>query len=225
MYRLQILFAVVLGICMTGQWSWAEQAYVTDNFKITLRTGPSTGNKIIGMLSSGNLVDLLDSEGDWSHIRTPGDVKKAKEGWVLSRYLTTGQPAMIQVDAFRKDNTRLKEQMVALQEKIQDMDRLNDELTKKLNETTKALDRLDLDYKELKQGSAEYLKLKEAFADIESKLKKARQEFGLLSESYKKIKYSERNIWFATGAAILLIGVICGIVLGSREKRRKPRYY
>ncbi len=143
----------------------------------------------------------------------------------MSRYLTTRQPAMIQVDAFRKENTRLKEQMVVLQEKMQDMDRQNDELTKKLNGTTKALDRLDLDYNELKQGSAEYLKLKEAFAIVESKLKKARQEFGLLDESYKNIKYSERNIWFATGAAILLIGVICGIALGRREKRHKPRYY
>ena len=225
MYRLQIIFAVVLGICMTGQWGWAEQAYVTDNLKITLRTGPSTSNKIIVMLSSGNLVDLLGSEGDWSHIRTRGAGNNAKEGWVLSRYLTTRQPAMIQVDAFRKENTRLKEQMVVLQEKMQDMDRQNDELTKKLNGTTKALDRLDLDYNELKQGSAEYLKLKEAFAIVESKLKKARQEFGLLDESYKKIKYSERNIWFATGAAILLIGVICGIALGRREKRHKPRYY
>jgi len=210
---------------MTGQWSWAEQAYVTDTLKITLRTGPSTSNKIIGMLSSGNLVDLLGSEGDWSHIRTPSAGNNAKEGWVLSRYLTARQPAMIQIVAFRKENTRLKEQMVVLQKKMQDMDRLNDELTEKLNGTTKALDRLDLDYKELKQGSAEYLKLKEAFAMVESKLKKARQEFGILDESYKKIKYSERNIWFATGAAILLIGVICGIVLGRREKRRKPRYY
>jgi SH3 domain protein len=225
MYRLQIIFAVVLGICMTGQWSWAEQAYVTDNLKITLRTGPSTSNKIIGMLSSGNLVDLLGSEGDWSQIRTQGAGNNAKEGWVLSRYLTTRQPAMIQIDAFRKENTRLKEQMVVLQEKVQDTDRLNNELTEKLNGTTKALDRLDLDYNELKQGSAEYLKLKEAFAIVESKLKKARQEFGLLDESYKKIKYSERNIWFATGAAILFIGVICGIALGRREKRHKPRYY
>ena len=225
MYRLQIIFTVVLGICMAGQWSWAEQAYVTDNLKITLRTGPSTGNKIIGMLSSGNLVDLLDSEGDWSQIRTRGGGNNAKVGWVLSRYLTTHQPAMIQIDTIRRENTHLKEQMVVLQEKMQDMDRQNDELTKKLNGTTKALDRLDLDYKELKQGSAEYLKLKEAFAVVESKLKKARQEFGLLNESYKKIKYSERNIWFATGAAILLIGVISGIVLGRREKRRKPRYY
>jgi SH3 domain protein len=225
MYRLQIIFTVVLGICITGQWSWAEQAYVTDNLKITLRTGPSTSNKIIGMLSSGNLVDLLGSEGDWSNIRTQVAGNNAKEGWVLSRYLTTRQPAMIQIDAFREENTRLKEQMAVLQQKMQDMDRLNGELTEKLNGTTKALDNLDLDYKKLKQGSAEYLKLKEAYAVVESKLKKARQEVALLDESYKKIKYSERNIWFATGAAILLIGVICGVVLGRREKRRKPRYY
>jgi len=225
MYRLGIIFTIVLGICITGQWSRAEQAYVTDILKITLRTGPSTGNKIIGMLSSGNLVDLLGAEGDWSHIRTRGAGNNAKEGWVLSRYLTSRQPAMIQIDAFQKENTRLKEQMVILQQKLQETDRLNGELTEKLNGTTKALDKMDSDYKELKQGSAEYLKLKEAFAIVESKLKKARQEFGALDESYKKIKYSERNIWFATGAAILLIGIICGNVLGRREKRRKPRYY
>jgi len=42
---------------------------VTDSFKVTLRTGPSSENKIIAMPSSGQPVKVLDSRGNWSHLR------------------------------------------------------------------------------------------------------------------------------------------------------------
>ena len=65
--------------------SWGQSAWVSDQFEITLRTGPSTTNAIERMLSSGTELVVLeqDDESGYSHVRTTGGT----EGWVLTRYL------------------------------------------------------------------------------------------------------------------------------------------
>ncbi len=225
MYRTCIMFTVLLVTCLISQWSWAEQAYVTDNLKITFRSGPGTQHRIISMLSSGQRVEVLELQEDWSHIRHQGNTPNAQEGWVLSQYLISRQPWEMQAAGLRQQNTRLSEQVKALQGSLGDMKRLKEELTVKLNETSGALDRLNKEYQDLEQGSAEYLKLKKTLDDTRSKLNRVEKDFGVLNEEYKKIKYSERNIWFATGAGILVFGLLFGIVLGRREKKRKQRFY
>lgn len=225
MYRFRIMFSVLLATCLISQWSWAEQAYVTDDLKITFRSGPGTQHRIISMLSSGQRVEVLELQEDWSHIRLQGTTPNAQEGWVLSRYLISRQPWEMQAAGLLQQNTRLNEQVKALQGSLGEMKLLKEELTVKLNETSGALDKLNKEYQDLEQGSAEYLKLKKTLDDTRSKLNRIENDFSMLNEEYKKIKYSERNIWFATGAGILVFGLLIGIVLGRREKKRKQRLY
>ena len=73
MVRCGFFWSIVLGFCLTGQWSWAEKAYVTDSLKVTFRTGPSTENKIVSMLSSGQPVEVLESQEKWTHVRLLGN--------------------------------------------------------------------------------------------------------------------------------------------------------
>ena len=63
----------------------AESVWVTDQFEITLRSGPSTSNAIQLMLSSGTELEVLerDAETGYTRVRTQGGT----EGWVLTRYL------------------------------------------------------------------------------------------------------------------------------------------
>lgn len=219
------MFAVLLAICLISQWSWAEQAYVTDDLKITFRSGPGTQHRIISMLSSGQRVEVLELQEDWSHIRLQGTTPNTQVGWVLSRYLISRQPWEMQAAGLLQQNTRLNEQVKALQGSLGEMKLLKEELTVKLHETSGALDKLNKEYQDLEQGSAEYLKLKKTLDDTKSKLNRIDNDFSMLNEEYKKIKYSERNIWFATGAGILVFGLLIGIVLGRREKKRKQRLY
>jgi len=225
MSRFGIIFTVALGICMSGQWSAAEQIYVTDDLKVTFRSGPGTENRIIKMISSGQPVEVLETQEDWSRIQLPGGTGNTDEGWVLSRYLINRQPWKMQTATLLQKNSRLSNQVVTLRENLVEMKRLKDELSVKVAETTSALSELDTSYQELRRGSAQYLKLKKSLADTLSKMNQVENEFALLSEAYKKIKYSERNIWFATGAGILIFGLLIGIMLGKREKRRAQKYY
>jgi len=52
-----------LGFSGIVQEGSATKAYVTDTFEITLRTGPSSENRIIAMLFSGHPLDVLNTQG------------------------------------------------------------------------------------------------------------------------------------------------------------------
>ena len=83
----------------------AESAWVSDEFEITLRSGPSTSNAIELMLSSGTELEVLerDAESGYSRVRTGGGT----EGWVLTRYLMN-EPAA------REQLARLTSQLLSL---------------------------------------------------------------------------------------------------------------
>ena len=177
------------------------------------------------MISSGQPVEVLESQEEWSRIRLPSVVSGEDEGWVLSRYLINRQPWKMQTASLLRKNTRLSNQVSTLQQNLAETERQRDELSVNLKKTSSKLSELDTSYQELRRGSTQYLKLKKTLDDTQTKLKQVESDFGLLSEEYKKIKYSERNIWFATGAGILVFGLLIGIVLGKREKRRAQKYY
>ena len=69
----------------------AETAWVSDQFEITLRTGPSTSNAIHLMVRSGTELEIIAQDPDkgYTQVRTGGGT----EGWVLSRYLMDEAPA------------------------------------------------------------------------------------------------------------------------------------
>lgn len=76
--------ALVASLLMTVT-GHAESRWVTDQFEITLRTGPSTSNAIQLMVSSGTELEVLERDADsgYTKVRTSGGT----EGWVLTRYL------------------------------------------------------------------------------------------------------------------------------------------
>ena len=65
----------------------AEYRYVTDEFKIMMRTGESSGHKIKRTMVSGTQLELIssNSETGYSKVRLPSGV----EGFVLTRQLLT----------------------------------------------------------------------------------------------------------------------------------------
>jgi len=118
MNRVQFISGIILGVCLMVQSSWATKVYVTDSFKVTLRTGPSTQNKIIAMPSSGQPVEILDSSEDWSYVRLLGHGEGNKEGWMLSRYLVSRLPWEMQARSLREENVRLKEKLTPIEKKL-----------------------------------------------------------------------------------------------------------
>jgi SH3 domain protein len=62
----------------------AQTRYVTDQLEITLRAGAGNGYRIVAMLPSGERLQVLEQNEEWTRVRTG----EGRQGWVLSRYLS-----------------------------------------------------------------------------------------------------------------------------------------
>jgi SH3 domain protein len=223
--RLGLVFVFLFGVFLMSRVCWAEKAYVKDSLLITFRTGPSTQHAVIARLSSGQPVEILGVDGDWSHIRLVEDGRPTKEGWVLSQYLITRQPWKMQAQIALKESAEFKQKAADLEKELSETVRREQELTISLKDTAAALAELREEYESLKEGAAGYLELKATHTATQSELDATRLELEELMERYEKLKGFERWKWFGTGAGVFLSALLIGIVLGRRQKKRRSSYY
>lgn len=224
MKRIIFFSALSIGLFLSSQ-CWANRAYVTDSFEVPLRTGPSASNKILSLPVSGQALEVMDTEGDWSHVRLLKPGGDDVEGWVPSRYLVTRIPWEVQARTLRGENDELKERLSRIESEAGQTRQLGEDLVGKLREKTAALEKLQSEYDALKQGAAEYLRLKTSFESTRSSLDNMEQEVQRLSLENEKLTSSQRNRWFATGGLVLLCGMMIGLVVGRQQKKRRASLY
>lgn len=213
-----ILMLLSCVILLSNRASWAARAYVTDTFEITLRTGPSTDNKIISMLSSGQAVEVLESQGDWSLVRLPDG---SKEGWVVTRYLINRLPWSLQATSVRENNAALRTKLAELETAFTEVRHQRGELVAALEKTSKLLEETRGDYEDLKREAEGFLRLKKVHELNEAALKAARADLETLRKEHAQLQSSQMNRWFATGALVLLCGLLLGVMVGRQQKTRK----
>jgi SH3 domain protein len=198
---------------------WAQRAYVTDSFEITLRTGPSTENKIVAMLSSGQAVEVLERRGDWSLVRVPD---RSQEGWVVTRFLIERQPWSLQAASLKEENAALKTKLTQTESTFAEVQRQRAELAAELQKTSRILEATQSSYETLKQGADGFLKLQEVHDRSQKALEASRADLASLRKDYEQLQSSQTNRWFATGALVLLCGLLIGVMVGRQQKTRKP---
>jgi SH3 domain protein len=225
MNRLQLILAFTLGFCWVAQPGWAAKAYVSDSFQITLRTGPGIDHKIIAMPLSGQPLEVLGSEGDWSLVRLPKPGGDSVEGWVLSRYLSTRLPWKAQATSLEAENASLKERLDRTEKELSEATGRERSLARELKEHTGALQKVQAEYNSLERRSADYLKLESEYKQNRSTLETTQAEVERLTEEVNRLRSSQRNRWFLSGALVLLFGLIIGLLIGRQQRKRRSSYY
>ena len=211
--------------CLVAKNAWADRAYVTDSFEITLRSGPTIQNKVISMPLSAQAVEVLETQEDWSLVRILRKDRDDLEGWVRNRYLITRLPWKLQAESLVDENSRLLEKLVDLENQLGDTTTSNQNLTKDLQEKSSTLQKLKDDYEKLKRDAADYIKLKTQYDAATLSLESVNKTAQTLAKENEKLKSSRRIQWFATGALVLLGGFVIGLALGRKQKKRKSLYY
>jgi len=203
----------------------AERVYVTDSFEVTCRSGPSTGHKIIRMLDSGQALEAVRSESGWTLIRFPSSAGDTVEGWVLQRYLMSRVPWEKQAEALKAENQKLKEKLAAIEGDWEGVKASAEQRRNELTTTQAKLEKLRQEYESLKSGASDYLQLKEQYSNMKAEFEANVKKLQDLSEENRVLRSMERTKWFATGAAVLVFGLVIGLVFGRREKKRRSSYF
>jgi SH3 domain protein len=211
-------WVILLGVCLlvfSGN-IYAETMYVTDVLRLSLRTGQSIEHKIIAVIESGRQVDVIEYGEEWSLVRLPDE----REGWVLTRYLTSDLTHNIRLAKLETKHKNLTAQASALLEENAKLKQENRRLDAELGTNQKTLTKISSEFESLKADSAEYLNLKTKYDAAAAQLSDRTKKLAKLEEQLSKIQLYHYIKWFLAGSGVLLVGFIIGF--SAKRQRRRP---
>jgi SH3 domain protein len=88
----------------------AETGWVKDELRLNVRTGPGVQYRIVGVLQTGDSVQILSRAEGWTEVR-PDNVEK---GWIPEGYLQPTPPARVTLAEREAEAAALEKRLAAL---------------------------------------------------------------------------------------------------------------
>lgn len=214
---------VLLIFCLAAAVSVrAQTVWVSDQFEINLRTGPSTSNAIRLVVPSGTPLEVLerDQELGYARVRTGGGT----EGWVLSRYLMNEPPAREQLEELMSRLNTATERGSSVTSQLQALTRQHEEATSRINTLEREKQGLEQELAEIKSTAANALALDRQNKDLRQQLTDAEIKVSILEQENEELTGQKTRNWFLAGALVLLAGIVLGIWLPRIRWQRRSRY-
>lgn len=205
-------------------WSTAgaQSAWVSDQFEITLRTGPSTSNAIQRMLPSGTQLEILerDEESGYTRVRTRGGT----EGWVISRYLMDEPSAREQLAELSQQVSSANERGSTLTSQLSTIRSEYRTAENRIQTLERENERLKSELDEIKRTAANVLAIDSQNKTLQEQLTDAEIQLSALEEQNRELASQTRRNWFIAGAGVMFGGVLVGLILPRIRWQRRSRY-
>ncbi len=204
---------------LTINTAQAETVYVTDDVKLTLRSGPSMKNKIVKMVRSGTPLTVLKRTPDgYIKVKTPSGTT----GYILSRH-TKKHPinklqlkkATDELEQLRKQNLELKTQLETLKNKHTQAISSETELTQKT-------DKLSRQLAEIQQTAANAIQVKKQRDQLQERVVNAERELQQLKRMKQTLEDSSNQSWFIYGGILAFAGILFGLLIPRISWKKKP---
>jgi len=215
------LYSVSLLLVLTGN-ALAETRYVSDALEITMRSGKGTGYGITRMLRSGTPVEVLedDKETGYTHVRT----SNGKEGYVLTRFLMKGQAARDRLAEAEKklaelelENRKMETAMSALSDEKGALEQELDKLDGQSRSVSQEL-------AEIKRTASSALAIDSENKDLKGRVVALERQLQTLQQENEVLKDRTARDWFMVGAAVVLLGIIVGLIIPRVRWRKKSSW-
>ena len=200
----------------------AEPAWVSDQFEVMLRSGPSTNNAIERMLTSGTGLEVVerDDESGYSKVRTAAGT----EGWVLTRYLMGEPSAREQLATLTGRLTNASAQGSSLTSQLGSIKSEYDSATRQIASLERENQNLEKELAEIKRTAANVLAINSQNQELREQLTTAEIDTATLEQQNRELSSQTTRYWFMSGALVLVVGMILGIWLPRIRWQRRSRY-
>ncbi len=144
------LACLLLGLSAAAPEARAEQGWVRDEIRINVRTGPSTKNRIVGVIKTGDAVRVMSRGEGWTQVRV---VETGAEGWIPEGYLLAKPPPGIRLAELEVHAAELEEQLARVTKRAEELGSTNEVLATQDGEQEARIKALTLENMELKAGA------------------------------------------------------------------------
>ena len=214
--------ALLLLICCIST-AQAETGYVTDSFKVTLRSGESSSHKILRMLPSGTAIEIVSAnpESGYSFVRTQGGA----EGYILTRQLLKQPTARLQLDEMKAKVEALQRAPGELQKELQELQEKHNKLSKDHKALTQTKNKLEKDLNSIRRTAANAVRISNERNELSKQVATLTRNVEELKQENKDLSNQTAQDWFLIGAAVIIGGIIIGLILPHlRFQRRKSSW-
>jgi len=201
----------------------ADQRYVTDQFEVMLRTGPSGNHAIIRMLKSGAALTVLDPEADNGYVRV--QTNAGTEGWVLIRYLIREPVARVQLENLVRQITQTEPKDASIRSQLNTVKAEYDNANKRITQLEAEKKELENQLDAIKHRAANVLAIDDENKQLQQQLAEARAQLKTLQEQYSELSNDNEKDWFITGALVLGGGLLLGLIIPKISWRRQRSPY
>ena len=214
--------ALLLSTMLFASAASAESAWVSDEFEITLRSGPSTSNAIELMLSSGTELEILerDAETGYSRVRTGGGT----EGWVLTRYLMNEPAARQQLARLTSQLTNEASRGTSLNAQLGAIRSEYDTAAQRIETLEREKSDLEEELAEIKRTAANVLTINNQNKQLREQLAAEEIRVATLEQENRELTSQTTRYWFMSGALVLVVGMVLGLWLPRIRWQRRSRY-
>src|SRR5262245_60866744 len=217
--RLRWVGLLFLALGVTAQ-AEAQTRYVTDRTQVELRRGPSTEYRILRYLEAGDRVEVLEQNEAQGFSRVKvgdGDT----EGWVPTASLIAEPIARERLAAAERNVANARERVTALEAQNQELTRDLATARTELEQVSANHGTVSRELAELRTAAANVVEIRDNNTSLQQRLVPRERQVEELTADNERLGGRNNQRWFLVGAAVLLIGIVVGLVAPSLRRRRR----
>jgi SH3 domain protein len=208
---------IALVLCLGLLPLTAQALYVTDEFEITLRSGPSTRNQVLKMVGSGTQLTPLGEESEgWIKVR----MGNGTQGWVLKRYLSNEPIHRIRLERTQRQLEGLREKTTGLEQTLQTLRAERGNLGGEVEQLSSQNAALTRELSELKKVAARPVAIEQQNQQLAKRVGMLDEEIRLLKTENDRLQDRSQRDWFIAGAGVLIAGIVLGLILPRLRRKR-----
>lgn len=194
-----------------------QTRYVTDRTQVELRRGPSTEYRILRYLEAGDRVEVLEQNEGFSRVRVGQDT----EGWIPTASLIAEPIARERLAAAERNLAAARERVTALEAQNQE---LSGDLTgtrAELEQARAGHGTVSRELSDLRTASANVVQMRDDNTSLRQRLTQLDAEVDRLTADNARLAGRNSQNWFVVGAAVLLAGIVVGLVAPTLRRKRR----
>ena len=198
----------------------AETLYVSDQLEIQMRSGKGNKFRIIRTLPSGTRLEVLETGNGYTRARAPSGT----EGWVLSRYLMTGQPARKRLGEVEQRLAQLELENGKLSAEIDKLRNQKGNADSEVSQLTRANKKLSQQLEDIKRTASSVLAIDAENKDLKTRIVAYERQQQTLKQENEQLKSRTARDWFMVGAGVVILGIIIGLIVPRIRWRKKSSW-
>lgn len=212
----RLLACVLMLGCFSAQ---AQNAWITDQLEVPVRSGESNEYRILRFLDSGSEVTIVsrNSATGYSLVRDANN----RDGYVLSRYLEnepTAAKRLADVQA------QMRQVMDDAQNGAARIGQLRDQvetLTDERNAARQELASVKAELAEIRRISADSVAIFESNQTLREQIQLLEDESAILRSENLTLSDDRDKTFMLIGSGLVIAGIVLGLLLPNLRRRRR----